>query len=177
MSGGWSRANAQGALAALQQDNRRLTEAVSRMQDLGEAEPRGVAGAKLMVLVGQPEPDDGDGLLSGNAGRQLDAIIRAMGFEGHEVYLASALPAPAAMPDWFELARAGLGEIVRTYTTVSRQGGQLKLVNLTKRITDLLMITKLLTVFGDINRRDINPNNFDSFFLPIVFVKEISGEI
>ena len=42
---------------------------------------------------------------------------------------------------------AGLGEIVRTYTTVSRQGGQLKLVNLTKRITDLLSITKLLTVF------------------------------
>ena len=42
---------------------------------------------------------------------------------------------------------AGLGEIVRTYTTVSRQGGELKLVNLTTRITDLLSITKLLTVF------------------------------
>ena len=42
---------------------------------------------------------------------------------------------------------AGLGEIVRTYTTVSRQGGSLKLMNLTKRITDLLSITKLLTVF------------------------------
>ena len=42
---------------------------------------------------------------------------------------------------------AGLGEIVRTYTTVSRQGGHLKLVNLTKRITDLLSITKLLTIF------------------------------
>jgi anti-sigma B factor antagonist len=42
---------------------------------------------------------------------------------------------------------AGLGEVVRTYTTVSRQGGQLKLVNLTKRIADLLSITKLLTVF------------------------------
>src|SRR4029078_10433405 len=41
---------------------------------------------------------------------------------------------------------AGLGEIVRTYTTVSRQGGQLKLVNLTKRITDLLSITKLRTL-------------------------------
>ena len=40
-----------------------------------------------------------------------------------------------------------LGEIVRTYTTVSRQGGSLKLLNLTKRITDLLSITKLLTVF------------------------------
>ena len=42
---------------------------------------------------------------------------------------------------------AGLGEVVRTYTTVSRQGGSLKLLNLTKRITDLLSITKLLTVF------------------------------
>jgi anti-sigma B factor antagonist len=42
---------------------------------------------------------------------------------------------------------AGLGEIVRAYTTVSRQGGSLKLLNLTKRITDLLSITKLLTVF------------------------------
>ena len=42
---------------------------------------------------------------------------------------------------------AGLGEIVRTYTTVSRQGGSLKLLSLTKRITDLLSITKPLTVF------------------------------
>lgn len=42
---------------------------------------------------------------------------------------------------------AGLGEIVRTYTTVSRQGGSLKLLHLTKRIQDLLSITKLLTVF------------------------------
>ena len=42
---------------------------------------------------------------------------------------------------------AGLGEIVRTYTTVSRNGGSLKLLNLTKRIQDLLSITKLLTVF------------------------------
>jgi anti-sigma B factor antagonist len=42
---------------------------------------------------------------------------------------------------------AGLGQIVRTYTTVTRDGGQLKLVHLTKRIEDLLAITKLLTVF------------------------------
>lgn len=55
---------------------------------------------------------------------------------------------------------AGLGEIVRTYTTVSRQGGQLKLVNLTKRITDLLMITKLLTVFETF---DSEPDALKSF--------------
>lgn len=42
---------------------------------------------------------------------------------------------------------AGLGEIVRCYTTVSRKGGKLKLLNLTKKIQDLLSITKLLTVF------------------------------
>ncbi len=42
---------------------------------------------------------------------------------------------------------AGLGEIVRCYTTVSRKNGELKLLNLTKRIHDLLSITKLLTVF------------------------------
>jgi anti-sigma B factor antagonist len=42
---------------------------------------------------------------------------------------------------------AGLGEIVRCYTTVSRKNGKLKLLNLTKRIHDLLSITKLLTVF------------------------------
>lgn len=42
---------------------------------------------------------------------------------------------------------AGLGEVVRTHTTVTKQGGSLKLLNLTKRIEDLLSITKLLTVF------------------------------
>src|SRR5262245_1860809 len=41
----------------------------------------------------------------------------------------------------------GLGEIVRSYTTVKREGGELKLLNATKRISDLLTITKLVTVF------------------------------
>jgi anti-sigma B factor antagonist len=42
---------------------------------------------------------------------------------------------------------AGLGALISSYTTVKRQGGQLKLENLTKRIQDLLAITKLITVF------------------------------
>ncbi|HTK29021.1 MAG TPA: STAS domain-containing protein [Vicinamibacterales bacterium] len=42
---------------------------------------------------------------------------------------------------------AGLGAIVHSYTAVTKQGGELKLVNATKRIRDLLAITKLLTVF------------------------------
>ena len=42
---------------------------------------------------------------------------------------------------------AGLGEIVQSYATVMKNGGALKLLNVTKRIKDLLSITKLLTVF------------------------------
>ena len=49
---------------------------------------------------------------------------------------------------------AGLGEIVRCYTTVSRKGGRLKLVNLTRKIQDLLSITKLLTVFETYESED-----------------------
>ena len=42
---------------------------------------------------------------------------------------------------------SGLGELVTAFTTVRNQGGQLKLLNLTRRVQDLLQITKLLTVF------------------------------
>ena len=42
---------------------------------------------------------------------------------------------------------AGLGSLISAYTTSKREGGSLKLVNLTKRIKDLLAITKLITVF------------------------------
>ena len=41
----------------------------------------------------------------------------------------------------------GIGELIARYTTVSRQGGQLKLLNLTDKVQNLLVITKLLTVF------------------------------
>ena len=42
---------------------------------------------------------------------------------------------------------SGIGELIANYTTVKREGGQLKLLNLTDRIQNLLVITKLLTVF------------------------------
>jgi anti-sigma B factor antagonist len=42
---------------------------------------------------------------------------------------------------------SGVGELVSTYTSVVNKGGQLKLLNLTKKIRELLAITKLLTVF------------------------------
>jgi anti-sigma B factor antagonist len=42
---------------------------------------------------------------------------------------------------------SGIGELVSAFTSVTNGGGQLKLLNLTKRVTDLLQITKLYTVF------------------------------
>jgi anti-sigma B factor antagonist len=60
------------------------------------------------------------------------------------------------------LDSAGLGEVVRAYTTVSRQGGSLKLLNLTKRITDLLSITKLLTVFDTFDSEDDAVRSFSA---------------
>jgi anti-sigma B factor antagonist len=42
---------------------------------------------------------------------------------------------------------SGIGELVSSYTTVTNNGGSLKLLNLTKKIQELLAITKLLTVF------------------------------
>jgi anti-sigma B factor antagonist len=42
---------------------------------------------------------------------------------------------------------SGVGELVSGYTSVTNAGGALKLLNLTKRVKDLLQITKLYTVF------------------------------
>ena len=42
---------------------------------------------------------------------------------------------------------SGIGELVSAYTTVTNTGGQLKLLNLNKRVKDLFQITKLYTVF------------------------------
>jgi anti-sigma B factor antagonist len=42
---------------------------------------------------------------------------------------------------------SGIGEMVRSYHSVRREGGQVKLLNLTKKIQELLAITKLVTIF------------------------------
>ena len=79
-------------------------------------------------------------LTIGEGDQLLKETIQKLMEKGHNNLLLNLEGVPY-------VASAGLGEIVRTYTTVSRQGGSLKLLNLTKRITDLLAITKLLTVF------------------------------
>src|ERR1700678_3555247 len=46
-----------------------------------------------------------------------------------------------------DIDSTGLGELVSAYTAVKNAGGELKLLNLTSKVRDLLVITKLVTVF------------------------------
>jgi anti-sigma B factor antagonist len=55
---------------------------------------------------------------------------------------------------------SGLGEVVRCYTAVKRAGGELKLVNLTKRLVDLFTITKLITVFETFESEEVAMKSF-----------------
>jgi anti-sigma B factor antagonist len=51
------------------------------------------------------------------------------------------------LADVIDIDCSGVGELVNMYTTVAEHGGQLKLLNLTKKIREVLTIMKLLTVF------------------------------
>jgi anti-sigma B factor antagonist len=55
---------------------------------------------------------------------------------------------------------SGIGELVSTYTTVAKGGGQLKLLNLTKRIYESLSIMKLLFVFQIYDSEQATVNSF-----------------
>jgi len=97
-----------------------------------QIEQRAVGSVMILDLKGKITLGEGD--------EALKDKINSLILQGHKKMLLNFGDVPY-------IDSAGLGEVVRTYTTVSRQGGSLKLLNLTKRITDLLSITKLLTVF------------------------------
>lgn len=56
---------------------------------------------------------------------------------------------------------AGLGELVGAYTTVTHAGGAMKLLNVTKKMRDLLSITKLLTVFETFDNEQVAVKSFN----------------
>jgi anti-sigma B factor antagonist len=59
---------------------------------------------------------------------------------------------------------SGLGELIASYTTVRNQGGQLKLLNLTKKVQDLLLVTKLYTIFDVKDSEYLAVKSFDDWF-------------
>lgn len=84
--------------------------------------PRGAAGAALMVIAPMPEAGDGELLLAGAHGRLVANLANALGIDGGQVFIASALPAHQPLPDWPNLAFDGLGTaVVRLVEVVQPQ--------------------------------------------------------
>jgi anti-sigma B factor antagonist len=67
-------------------------------------------------------------------------VIRDLAAKGNKKILVN-------LADVSYIDSSGIGEMVSSFTTVTNHGGQLKLLSLTKRVKDLLQITKLYTVF------------------------------
>lgn len=61
-----------------------------------------------------------------------------------------------------DIDEAGIEELVRAHATVEAEGGALKLVNLPLKVTDLLQITKRLSVFEVFDNEDVAIASFNS---------------
>ena len=93
---------------------------------------RVVNGVSVLDLSGKIVLGEGDG--------QVRDRIKDLLADGQRKILLN-------LGDVTYIDSAGLGALISSYTTTKREGGSLKLMNLTKRIQDLLAITKLITVF------------------------------
>ena len=93
---------------------------------------REVDGVTVLDLTGR--------ITLGEGSVQLRDAIRDMIGKGSKSILLN-------LGDVNYIDSSGLGELVSAYTTVRNQGGELKLLNLTRKVHDLLQITKLYTVF------------------------------
>jgi anti-sigma B factor antagonist len=112
-----------------------------------QIEERAVGDVVVLDLKGRVTLGDGDQLLKD----KVNSLVN----QGRKRMVLNLAGVPY-------IDSAGLGEIVGSYTTVSRQGGSLKLLNLTKKITDLLAITKLLTVFETFESEDEAVRSFSA---------------
>lgn len=93
---------------------------------------RAVEGVSVLDLSGRIVLGEGD--------IQVKDRIKSLLAEGQKQIVLN-------LADVSYIDSAGLGSLISSYATVKREGGHLKLVNLTKRVQDLLAITKLITVF------------------------------
>ena len=95
-------------------------------------ESRAVSGVTILDIHGKVTLGEGSAAIRGEVAELLN--------EGNKNILLN-------LGDVSYVGSSGIGELVSSFTTVSNQGGQLKLLNLTKKLEELLAITKLLTVF------------------------------
>jgi anti-sigma B factor antagonist len=101
---------------------------------------RQVDGVVVMDLSGR--------ITLGEGSVVLRDAVRELLSKGNKKILAN-------LADVNYIDSSGIGELVSAFTTVKNQGGELKLLNLTKKVHDLLQITKLYTVF-DVKDNEAN---------------------
>jgi anti-sigma B factor antagonist len=96
------------------------------------ASTRLVGGVTIVDLSGR--------IVLGEGSAGLRDLVRDLVSEGNKKILLN-------LSDVNYIDSSGLGELVSAFTSVRKQGGELKLLHLTKRVHELLQITKLYTVF------------------------------
>src|SRR5436309_12527297 len=93
---------------------------------------REVGGVTIVDISGR--------IVLGEEGAALRNLVRELLNKGHKTILFN-------LGDVDYIDSSGLGHLVSAYTSVQTQGGELKLLNLTKRVQDVMQITRLYTVF------------------------------
>ena len=93
---------------------------------------RDVSGVTIVDLSGK--------ITLGEGGMTLREEVRQLLAKGQKKIVLN-------LADVNYIDSSGLGELVSAYTAVKNAGGELKLLNLTAKVRDLLVITKLVTVF------------------------------
>ena len=96
------------------------------------ASTRLVGGVTIVDLSGR--------IVLGDGTAAVRDLVRDLIKEGNKKILLN-------LRDVDYIDSSGLGELVNAFTSMRSQGGELKLLNLTKKVNDLLQITKLYTVF------------------------------
>lgn len=97
-----------------------------------KADNRQVDGVAVVDLSGR--------IVLGEATTTLREVLQNLASQGQKKILLN-------LAEVSYIDSSGLGALVSGYTTITGQAGQLKLLNLTAKVKDLLQITKLLTVF------------------------------
>ncbi len=93
---------------------------------------RAVGSVVVLDLKGKLEMGDGKGLLKDK--------VHSLVFQGNKRIVLN-------LAEVGYMDSTGLGELIASHTTVVREGGQIKVANLTKRVSDLMTIAKVLAVF------------------------------
>ena len=89
----------------------------------------------------------------GTGGKELDGAVKTLMQEGKRKILLN-------LANVIYVDSSGLGHLISSYNVARVEGGQLKLLNLTKRVEDLMVITKLVTVFDTYHEESTALNSY-----------------